>query len=392
VWYEPKRFGYVALALNGPAQEVLKKALLDAFPNFGALNSLIAELNFAPGRFSALDFSGTIANLVTAARAEGWDGNLILEARLSNPGNLEIQKVAARYFSGRLDLIEGSAAPSAVNISQAGGFRTLQRVVKDKLGFLQMQTFLESYTKLSRQICKVEVVVGNKVESGTGFLVGPDVVLTNYHVIEDLLSAKGGPASVTCRFDYLGVEGKVRTGHPVPLSKNAAFPIAWAEPSKLDTLADDGGQTPKEDELDYALLQLEGATGDDAILSHGEVRGYVTITDPPDPAKRPELFAQSAPLVIVQHPDGGPMSVAIDTEGVIGLNGNNTRLRYRTNTDEGSSGSPCCSMELVPMALHHAGDPKFAFRYKPQFNQGIPLCRIVEHIIKTFPVAAQRLG
>ena len=64
------------------------------------------------------------------------------------------------------------------------------------------------------------------------------------------------------------------------------------------------------------------------------------------------------------------MKLAMDTEAVAGLNGNGTRLRYRTNTEPGSSGSPVFSMDRDLVPLHHYGDPKYL---NPLFNQGEPI-------------------
>jgi Trypsin-like peptidase domain len=68
-------------------------------------------------------------------------------------------------------------------------------------------------------------------------------------------------------------------------------------------------------------------------------------------------FAPGTPLFIVQHPKGAPLKLALDTNAVIGLNGNGTRVRYRTNTDKGSSGSPVFDQNWNLVALHHSGDP-----------------------------------
>lgn len=389
--YAPDKIGFVALELDGPSQVQLEKALLEGFPGFGNIGKLLLELNKAPGEFLAAGLADTISAAVTAARSQGWDGNLILAARSVNPGNLKLQKIAAQFFASPVTVIKSPTSIEKVNYGQDAGFRSLERVVKDNLNFLNMESFLKDYTDISRRICKVEVAVGATQQAGTGFLVGPDVVLTNYHVVEDLLAAGGKAAAVLCRFDYLGASNALR-GVGKALSTTAAFPLAWAKPSQVDTMVNAGGQLPDDGELDYALLQLATPVGDDKVLQDGTTRGFIRITDAPDPTASPAPFAADAPLVIVQHPSGQPMSLAIDTQGVIGLNDNGTRLRYRTNTEEGSSGSPCCTMNLTPIALHHAGDPKYAFRYKPQFNQGVPLHRIVAHLRKKFPEAADLLG
>ena len=60
------------------------------------------------------------------------------------------------------------------------------------------------------QVCCIEVF-GNA--RGTGFLVAPDAVMTNYHVVADLL--KGDPATKfqgvsASVFDYKAIERRSR--------------------------------------------------------------------------------------------------------------------------------------------------------------------------------------
>ena len=70
------------------------------------------------------------------------------------------------------------------------------------------------------------------------------------------------------------------------------------------------------------------------------------------------------------------MQVAVDSSGVLGQNGNKTRVRYTTTTQPGSSGSPCFSADWQLVALHHSGDPKYAETKQADFNQGIPMTAI----------------
>ncbi len=65
-----------------------------------------------------------------------------------------------------------------------------------------------------------------------------------------------------------------------------------------------------------------------------------------------------------------PMKLAMDTQAVIGRNKNATRILYRTNTEPGSSGSPCFTLDWNLVALHHYGDPCWQ---APKFNQGVPI-------------------
>jgi hypothetical protein len=116
--------------------------------------------------------------------------------------------------------------------------------------------------------------------------------------------------------------------------------------------------------LDYALLRLSSPAG--------TRRGWIDIkSDAPKPGP-------NAPLLIVQHPAAAPLKLAMDTEAVIGEMFGGLRLRYRTNTDHGSSGAPCLAMDWSLVALHHLGDPALG---PPIFNQGVPIGLIRDSII-----------
>ena len=60
-------------------------------------------------------------------------------------------------------------------------------------------------------------------------------------------------------------------------------------------------------------------------------------------------------------------------DAIIGMNNNKTRVRYTTNTEGGSSGSPCFTINRELAALHHLGDPDFT----PRYNQGITMSAIL---------------
>jgi len=63
---------------------------------------------------------------------------------------------------------------------------------------------------------------------------------------------------------------------------------------------------------------------------------------------------------------------------MIGTNTSATRVRHRTNTQAGSSGSPCFDRNWNLIALHHYGDAKYG--HAPLFNQGIPIAAIRKQI------------
>jgi V8-like Glu-specific endopeptidase len=72
--------------------------------------------------------------------------------------------------------------------------------------------------------------------------------------------------------------------------------------------------------------------------------------------------------------------LGMDMDSILGENDNGTRLRYRTNTEHGSSGSPCFDCDWNLVALHHYGDP--AYHKNPEFNQGIPI-RAIRQLLES---------
>jgi hypothetical protein len=235
---------------------------------------------------------------------------------------------------------------------------------------------------IERQVCRIEID-GNPV--GTGFLVGPDAVLTNYHVLESVLKEKDEDkraelaAKVTCRFDYevlangSRVEGVEVKLHPTNWNLDAS-PYSPAERTR--TPAD---PPPAPGELDYALVRLARRVGDESVTPRGgaEVRrrGWLVI---PDAAP---VFIRPMALMIAQYPDGQPLRLALDTNAVIGVNGEGTRVQYATNTDAGSSGSPVFDLDWNLVALHHLGDP--AYDHPPAYNQGVPIDKVRARIEKS---------
>jgi hypothetical protein len=241
-----------------------------------------------------------------------------------------------------------------------------QRNVRPHLTKLDVHVWLEKLAQIERRVCRIEFA-GNA--AGSGFLVGPDAVLTNWHVVENAKQSNK-LADLACRFDYLRLaNGTRQQGKAVALHADGCLDFSRYSAAEKTKKPDE--PPPTEDELDYALLRLAEPVGrGDA---DGSPRGWISLPEAAVP------LDAGAPLLIVQHPDGSPMKLALDTEAVIGRNANRTRIRYKTNTDPGASGSPCFTMDWDLAALHHYGDPAWQ---QPMFNQGIPIELIRRRIIE----------
>jgi V8-like Glu-specific endopeptidase len=224
------------------------------------------------------------------------------------------------------------------------------------LGFQDLAAWLERGSAIEAQVCRVEV--GAKM--GTGFLVGRDLVITNYHVIESVLGV--ADPDIVLRFDLTRPD---RQGLERKLA--AKWLAEYSRYSSVDL--DPNAATPAPtNELDYALLRTASPVGEEKGPS-GRERGWQSISN------ASPLCAVGDPLVIVQHPQGEHMQMAVDTQATVFVGA--TRLRYRTNTKHGSSGSPCFDLRWNLVALHHSGDQSF----KAAWNEGIPIRAIARSAV-----------
>lgn len=345
--------------LTGREYEQLWKALLDAY-DYNRLQRMVQfrlgkrlDQITAPG-----SFQDTVFHLIRVAQMEGWTDRLLLAARESNPGNPTLLAFSRQF----------GLAPE-----NTPARRELEKIIVNTNGLLNVATWRERLGRIEGRVCRIEI---QDRAFGTGFLLGPDVVMTNYHVVEPVVTGKQGhsPGDVGCRFDYKRMkDGKVLNRGKVYglLDDEDDWLLDHSPYSPADLASEPRTALPQPDELDYALLRLEGAPGDEAVGEKPEPgappRGWIEVTH------KPYNFAPDTPLFIAQHPKGAPLKLALDTNAVIGLNENGTRVTYRTNTDPGSSGSPVFDQNWKLVALHHAGDPDSIM---PTYNEGIPLTAI----------------
>jgi len=183
---------------------------------------------------------------------------------------------------------------------------------------------------------------------GSGFLVGPDLFLTNFHVVRSAADA----SATTIVFDYEEDEfGRMRQTNTV---------------KAVELLASDEG-------LDYSLLRLATAAG--------RVQGWLPL--------RAKPVGVGDRVNIIQHPGGQPKQVALQHNIVEYVGGN--VVQYVTSTLPGSSGSPVLDDSWVAVALHHAGgtlsEPTTGNSYYR--NEGVLISAI---LAKLSPAIAARIS
>jgi len=172
--------------------------------------------------------------------------------------------------------------------------------------------FLARGLRAARGVAFVEVNEGRHGWTGTGFLVGPDLLLTNHHVIGSDREAAAASATFGYELD--------ERGRLSPTERVAVTELLGAD-----------------EKADCALVRLRPRT---AAEQH-----WLTLSDNP--------VAEGDRVNIIQHPAGQPKQVALQNNLVEYADGD--VIQYLTSTLPGSSGSPVLDDNWEVVAIHHSG-------------------------------------
>ena len=171
--------------------------------------------------------------------------------------------------------------------------------------------FLRTGDRMGRAVVKLQRDDG---ATGTGFLVAPDILLTNHHVLPDEPTAAGCLA----------------------LANYEASP------------PDDPAGRPTATTLDPAALFVTDA---DLDFTFCGVVGLDFLGVIPLDRERMHVAVDET-VTIIQHPRGRPKEVALRENRVVRADG--VILQYACDTEPGSSGSPVFNDHWKPVAVHHA--------------------------------------
>jgi hypothetical protein len=349
--------------LSGEQVGAFQDALLDAFSTRDALSQMLGIYVERQLDHIALgdNLRQVAYKVIAQAEDDSWTAALLAGARTAKPSN-----DALLTFGQQFGLAPATPASGA-----------LERTIRDANGTLDVVPWRTRMGAIEGQVCRVEVQSSVPPDFGTGFLLGPDVLLTNYHVLEAVISGQVPPLKVSLRFDYkMLAKGPTVNGGTVYRLAEPKW-LLDESPYSAHDLKDDEDGNPTPLELDYALVRVKGAPGNDPVGGpgvrgpHSEPRGWIDI-----PATTHDFMALPS-VFIMQHPEGGPLKLAFDTQSVIGVNANNSRVRYKTTTEPGSSGSPCFDANWNLIAMHHSGDPRYEKLRRAEYNQGVPIAAIV---------------
>ncbi|MEM7498578.1 MAG: trypsin-like peptidase domain-containing protein [Pseudomonadota bacterium] len=343
----------------------LHKALMDAFPEPGALELVLAlDLGRLPQDLVGQGTPRPMAyfKFIDAARAQGWFNELVEAAGRAVPGNPAVAALAANVGVAEEEAVQRSPAMAAAEMARradegdADRHAALQRLVNRNDPSADALALILSQKRMLGRVGAVEVD-GN--HQGTCILVDDDKILTNDHVMRPLRAIPGDMLSV--RFDHLkDAAGVLQTGWTVKL---AADWLLKNRPHAAADTTNDPDDVPEPLNLDYALVQLAEKPTDRAGPD-GAARTPVALE------REARMLAVSDHVTIVQHPMGAPVHIGYGH--VLSLGAEQRRVRYSANTKKGSSGAAVLNSRGELVALHHAGDPNFATELA-DYNQGIPI-------------------
>jgi endonuclease G len=185
--------------------------------------------------------------------------------------------------------------------------------------------FLHKGSKVSRSVGRI-IDKRSQEAMGTGFLISPHLIMTNNHVIPDKQTA----AESIIEFEYVAND----SGQAIQAN---AFQLL---PEKLFLTSD-------EKEFDFSIIQIE-AQNERGIQS--QHFGWIPLIEETGKAHVGER------LNIIHHPLGKPQQISIRKNLLVTHEESNIYLKYMTDTEPGSSGSPVLNDEWELVALHRAAE------------------------------------
>ena len=187
--------------------------------------------------------------------------------------------------------------------------------------------YLSKGLAAARSVCRIQLrdSQGNVQGFGTGFLIGPGVLMTNNHVF----GVPGEARNSLADFDYeVTANGRDKTPVFFGFDPNALFFTNQA--------------------LDFTIVAVKPRSVDNGRNLTGY--GWLPLSATPGKADPGDY------LTIIQHPAGERKQICVRENKLLKYDGN--AVWYTTDTLGGSSGSPVFNRFWQVVALHHSGVPR----------------------------------
>lgn len=319
--------------LTAKQLSILHRALLQSFPDRRKFNRFLADrLDVQLDRIvGSSPLSEMVFEIVHHAESAGWAHDLVRASYEAFPGNLQLGALYTELGMG-----------PAIEIEDAS--RGKPQTVTEFEGLLNAPSWQEQLARVERRVCRVEL---SGAASGTGFLIGPDTVLTAHHVVAGLVRGELPTTVIQLRFDYR----RLSTGTPIVGTTVALHPTDWAiavssAPDPISTWVSSSDSIV--DQLDFALLRLARRIGDEIPEASEAPRGWLKLPS------APPTIGPGDPLIILHHPLGDALQLSMNRQAVIDLDKSGALLRYRLDTQPGSAGAPCFGAGWDLVAMHCA--------------------------------------
>jgi endonuclease G, mitochondrial len=200
----------------------------------------------------------------------------------------------------------------------------------------------------AKSVCRVEDLNGTHL--GTGVLITPDLMLTNFHVVFDPTSSpRDIDGQLQFRFGSVTQDdGTISAGRVIAGTKVSA--LVSSSPTK---------------KLDYALIRLSCSN-----------LGLVGV---PLDSRLPR---KSSAVHIIQHPghSSGSMKLVMSGNAVTSIMDEAGKFQYVTKTSSGSSGAPCFNAAWKMIGLHRAEDSSGFFVRREGILIGAIAAQIGEYL------------
>lgn len=200
----------------------------------------------------------------------------------------------------------------------------LERIIRKS--DLMSVNYLEFGLQVSRSVGRIRIQTATRriAGYGTGFMVSPQLLLTNNHVLPNRQVAS-----------FSQVEFNFQDGTDGQPLLSVIFNL------------DPGAFFVTDKDLDYTLVAVRDNKRDGFSLSSF---GWNPLVEEEGKVILGEY------LNIIQHPNGEPKQLALRENQLIDVLPD--FLHYQTDTAPGSSGSPVFNDQWEVVALHHSGVPK----------------------------------